>query len=148
MDDLGLAALAETIAALAPYDGTVELRVPGVRAARVSRTSREHVHYVQRSSVCIVAQGAKIVMIGADTYSYEAGQMALYSIDVAMAGRVTRASPSEPYLLLMNDLDAEKVAELAMRVFLTACRSRETPARSTSGRLTRTSSMRRRGCSS
>jgi AraC-like DNA-binding protein len=117
MKDLGLAHLAETIAALAPYEGTVELRVPGVRAARVSRTNREPVHYVQRSSLCIVAQGAKIVMIGADTYSYEAGQMAVYSIDVPMAGRVTQASPSEPYLLLMVDLDAEKIAELALRVF-------------------------------
>ena len=116
-DDPGLATLAKTIAALAPYDGTFELRVPGVRAARVSRTNREPIHYVQRSSLCIVAQGAKIVMIGADTYSYEAGQMALYSIDVPMAGRVTRASPSEPYLLLMIDLDAEKVTELAMKVF-------------------------------
>ena len=116
-DDPGLATLAKTIAALTPYDGTFELRVPGVRAARVSRTNREPIHYVQRSSLCIVAQGAKIVMIGADTYSYEAGQMALYSIDVPMAGRVTRASPSEPYLLLMIDLDAEKVTELAMKVF-------------------------------
>jgi AraC-like DNA-binding protein len=116
-DDPGLATLAKTIAALAPYEGTVELRVPGVRAARVSRTNREPVHYVQRSSLCIVAQGAKIVMIGADTYSYEAGQMAVYSIEVPMAGRVTRASSSEPYLLLMVDLDAEKIAELALKVF-------------------------------
>jgi AraC-like DNA-binding protein len=74
-------------------------------------------HYVQRSSLCIVAQGAKIAMIGGDTYDYEAGQMAVYSIDVPMAGRVTRASYSEPYLLLMIDLDAEKIAELALKVF-------------------------------
>jgi AraC-like DNA-binding protein len=43
--------------------------------------------------------------------------MALYSIDVPMAGRVTRASVSEPYLLLMIDLDAEKIGELALKVF-------------------------------
>jgi AraC-like DNA-binding protein len=75
------------------------------------------VHYLQRSTLCIVAQGAKIVMIGGDTYGYEAGQMAVYSIDVPMAGRVTQASYSEPYLLLMIDLDAEKIAELAPKVF-------------------------------
>jgi len=112
-----LATLAKIIGALAPYDGTFELRVPGAHAARVSRTNREPVHYVQRSSLCIVAQGAKTVMIGGDTYSYEAGQMAVYSIDVPMAGHVTRASPSEPYLLLMIDLDAEKIAELALKVY-------------------------------
>jgi AraC-like DNA-binding protein len=112
-----IATLAKLIAALAPYDGTIELRVPGVRAARVSQTNQEPIHYVQRSTLCIVAQGAKIVMIGGDTYGYEAGQMAVYSMDVPMAGRVTRASHAEPYLLLMLDLDTEKIAELAPRVF-------------------------------
>jgi AraC-like DNA-binding protein len=115
--DSGIATLAKLIGSLVPYDGTVELRVPGARVGRVSQTNQEPMHYVQRSSLCIVAQGAKIVMIGDDTYGYEAGQMALYSIDVPMAGRVTRASTSEPYLLLMIDLDAEKIAELAVRVF-------------------------------
>ena len=105
------------IGALVPYDGTIELRIPGVRVVRVSQTNDEPLHYVQRASLCIVAQGAKIVMIGGDTYGYEVGQMAVYSIDVPMAGRVTRASISEPYLLLMIDLDGEKVAELALRVF-------------------------------
>lgn len=115
--DSDIATLAKLIGALAPYEGTVELRVPGAYAARVSQTNQEPVHYVQRSSLCLVAQGAKIVMIGRDTYGYEAGQMAVYSIDVPMAGRVTRASYSEPYLLLMIDLDAEKIAELALKVF-------------------------------
>ena len=109
--------LAKTIDALLPYDGTIELRIPGVRIAKVSQANEEPVHYVQRASLCIVAQGAKVVMIGGDTYAYEAGQVALYSIDIPMAGRVTRASISEPYLLLMMDLDDQKVAELALRVF-------------------------------
>jgi len=112
-----IATLAKLIGALAPYDGTIELRIPGVRVARVSKTNQEPMHYMQRSTLCIVAQGAKIVMIGGDTYGYEAGQMAVYSIDVPMAGRVTRATHSEPYLLLMIDLDTEKIAELAPKVF-------------------------------
>ena len=112
-----LATLAKFIAALAPFEGTFDLRLPGVGVARVSQTNREPIHYVQRSTLCIVAQGAKIVMIGGDTYGYEAGQMAVYSIDVPMAGRVTRASLSEPYLLLMLDLDVERIAELAPKVF-------------------------------
>ena len=115
--DPDIPTLAKLIGALVPHDGTVELRVPGVYAGRVSQTNHEPMHYLQRSSLCVVAQGAKIVMIGDETYGYEAGQMALYSIDVPMAGRVTRASYSEPYLLLMIDLDAERIAELAVRVF-------------------------------
>jgi len=115
--DPDIATLAKLIGALVPYDGNVELRIPGVRVARVSQTNQEQIHYMQRSSLCIVAQGAKIVMIGGDSYGYEAGQIALYSIDVPMAGRVTRASFPEPFLLLRIDLDAEKIAELAVKVF-------------------------------
>ncbi|HYC62762.1 MAG TPA: AraC family transcriptional regulator [Thermoanaerobaculia bacterium] len=88
-----------------------------MRAVRVSQPNQEPVHYIQRSSLCLAAQGAKIAMIGGDTYAYEAGQMALYSVDVLMAGRVTRASYSEPYLLFVVDLDAEKIGELTPKVF-------------------------------
>jgi AraC-like DNA-binding protein len=112
-----IATLAKLIGALAPYDGTIDLRVPGVCIARVSQTNPERMHYLQRPALCMVAQGAKIVMIGSDTYGYEAGQMAVYSIDVPMAGRVTLASRSEPYLMLRIDLDAPKLAELALKVF-------------------------------
>ena len=115
--ELDVSTLARMVGALAPYDGNFELRLPGVHVARVSRTNREPIHYVQRSSLCLVAQGAKIVIIGGDTYNYEAGQMAVYSIDVPMAGHVTRASASEPYLLLLIDLDAAKIAELTLKVF-------------------------------
>jgi AraC-like DNA-binding protein len=114
--DPGIAKLATLIGALAPYDETVALR-RGIHAARVSHPNQEPMHYLQEASLCIVAQGAKVVTIGEDTYAYEAGQMAVYSIDVPMAGRVTRADSSEPYLLLMIDLDAEKLAELTLRVF-------------------------------
>ena len=113
----GIAALARSIGALVPNDATVDLRMPGVHAARVSQPNREPVHYVQQASLCVAAQGAKIATIGGDTYSYEAGQMALYSVDVPIAGRVTRASYAEPYLVLMIDLDAEKIAELVPKVF-------------------------------
>src|SRR4051812_36578027 len=112
-----IATLAKLIDALTPHEGTVELRMPGLRAAKVSQPNQEPVHYFQRSSLCLAAQGAKIAMIGSDTYTYEAGQMALYSVEVPIAGRVTRASYSEPYLLFMIDLDAEKIAELTPQVF-------------------------------
>jgi len=113
----GIAALVKLIDAHAPYDGSFELRVPGVHAIRVSHTSEELTHYTQRTSMCIVAQGAKSVSIGDDTWQYEAAQIAVYSIDVPMAAQITRASHAEPYLNLKLDLDAQKIAELALKVF-------------------------------
>jgi AraC-like DNA-binding protein len=109
--------LAELIATHAPYDGVFELRVPGVSVYRLSRTSTELTHAMQHSSVCFVAQGAKSVMLGEDVHQYEASQVAVYSVDVPVAAQITRASHAEPYLNLKLDLDAQKVAELALKVY-------------------------------
>jgi AraC-like DNA-binding protein len=109
--------LAQLIASLAPYEGSFELRLPGVHAVRVSHANEELTHYVQRAALAIIAQGAKVAMIGDATYGCEAGNLALYSIDVPVASRVTRASAAEPYLVLMLDLDPTKVAELSLKVF-------------------------------
>jgi AraC-like DNA-binding protein len=113
----GLAALARLISMHAPYDGSFKLRVSGVHAIRVSRSATEVTHALQRSSVCIVAQGEKSVMLGENVYRYEAGRIAVYSVDVPVAAQVTRASHAEPYLNLKIDLDAQKVAELALKVY-------------------------------
>jgi AraC-like DNA-binding protein len=112
-----IAKLGTLIAVHAPYDGTFELRTPGVFAIRVSRANAELAHAVMRSAVCIVAQGAKSVMIGDDVFEYEASQLAVYSVDVPVAAQVTRASHAEPYLNLKIDLDPHKVAELAAKVY-------------------------------
>lgn len=113
----GVARLARLISAHAPYDGIFELRVPGVQVIRFSRTNAESIHGMQRSSLCIVAQGAKTVMVGEDVFQYEASQLAVYSVDVPVVAQVTRASHAEPYLNLKLDLDAQKLAELTARVY-------------------------------
>ena len=116
-ESASISELARLVGVHAPYDGIFELRVPGVYAIRVSRTNTEVSHALQRSSVCITAQGAKSVMLGENVYGYEAGQVAVYSVDVPVAAQVIRASRAEPYLNLKLDLEAQKVAELALKVY-------------------------------
>jgi len=112
-----LAELAGLIAVHAPYDGVFALRAPGVHAIRISETNHESMHGLQQASVCIVAQGAKSVLIGEDVHTYDAGGVAVYSVDVPLAFQITRASRAEPYLNLKLDLDPQKVADLTMKVF-------------------------------
>lgn len=109
--------LARLLAAHAPYDGSFPLRVPGVHAIRRSRPSREMVRATITPALCIVAQGAKIVMLGREVYSYDASRMIAYAVDLPVAGQIVRASPSEPFLALKLDLDPYRIAELAVRVF-------------------------------
>jgi len=109
--------LAKLISSHAPYDGVFELRVPGIYAIKASRPSATATHSMQHPSACIVAGGAKSVMIGDDVYEYERGQVAVYSIDLPVASQITRASHAEPYLTLKVALDPARITELAAKVF-------------------------------
>lgn len=115
--DRNLASLAKLIRTYAPYDGSFELRVKGVYAIRISHAATQLTHALQRSSICLAAQGSKSVLLGEDVYRYEPGRIAVYSVDVPVAAQVTRATPAEPYLNLKIDLDPQKVAELVVRVY-------------------------------
>ena len=109
--------LARMIAAYAPHDGSFELRVPGLHASRFSRINKECVHALRVSSLCIVAQGAKTVIVGDEVYEYDASRMIVFSVALPVAAQVTRASHSEPYLSLRLDLDPHKIAELVLKVY-------------------------------
>jgi AraC-like DNA-binding protein len=109
--------LAGLISAYAPHDGRFELRIPGVYAIRHSRTNTELVHATAQPCLCIVAQGAKSVMLGQELYEYDASRMLVFSVDLPVTAQVTRASRSEPFLGFRLDLDPHKVAELVLKVY-------------------------------
>lgn len=112
-----LSRLARLLAAHAPYDGSFPLRVPGLHAIRRSRPSREMVRATITPALCIVAQGAKIVMLGREVYAYDASRMIAYAVDLPVAGQIVRASHREPFLALKVDLDPYRIAELALKAF-------------------------------
>jgi AraC-like DNA-binding protein len=109
--------LARTIAAYAPHDGSFALRIPGLRAIRYSKINRECVHALTLPSLCVVAQGAKTVIVGEDVYEYDASRMLVFSVALPVAAQITHASHTEPYLALKLDLDPRKIAELVLKVF-------------------------------
>ena len=68
-------------------------------------------------ALCIVAQGAKTVMLGREVYSYDASRLVAYAVDLPIAGQVIRASQREPFLVLVLKLDPYKIAELTLKVY-------------------------------
>jgi len=109
--------LAEPLAAHAPHDGSFELALPGTFAIRLSRPSTEPMRATLRPMLCLVAQGAKVIMLGHRVFEYDASRMLIFSVDLPVAGQVRRASAAEPYLCFRLDLDPFRIAELALRVF-------------------------------
>ncbi len=109
--------LARLLAAYAPHDGSFEMRLPGVHASRFSRVNKECVHALRVPSLCIVAQGAKTVIVGDDVFEYDASRMIVFSVALPVAAQITQASQSEPYLALKLDLDAGRIADLVLKVY-------------------------------
>lgn len=109
--------LARLIAAHAPHDGAFELRIPGLHAGRKSRANTECFHTLRVPSLCIAAQGAKTVLVGKETYEYDASRMIVFSVALPIASQISRASYSEPYLSLRLDLDPRKIADLVLKVY-------------------------------
>ena len=112
-----LGRLATLLAAHAPYDGLFHLRAPGLHVVRRSRSGREMERATVPPTLCIVAQGAKTVMLGSEVYSYDASRLVAYAVDLPIAGQVIRASQREPFLVLVLELDPGKIAELTLKVF-------------------------------
>jgi len=109
--------LATLIAAHAPYDGVFEQRLPGLAVVRRSRPGRQMVRATVMPTFCVVAQGAKTVMLGREVFSYDATRMVAYAVDLPIAGQLVRASVREPFLALVLRLDPYRIAELALKVF-------------------------------
>jgi len=111
------AKLASCIAAYAPHDGSFDLRIPGLCASRFSRTNSECAHVLRLPSLCIIAQGAKTVIVGEEVYEYDASRMLVFSVALPVAAQITEASYSEPYIALRLDLDPLKISELVLKVY-------------------------------
>jgi AraC-like DNA-binding protein len=113
------AELARLIGAYAPHDGSfaLDIRVPGLHASRYSRIDGGCVHALSVPSLCIVAQGAKAVVVGDEVFEYDASRMIVFSVALPVAAHITQASHFHPYLALRLDLEPRKISELVLKVY-------------------------------
>jgi len=115
--EVALRGLANLIARDAPHDGVFPLRLPGTYALRRSQMNTEPAYATLGPSLCLVAQGAKVLMLGNEVFEYDSARMLVFAVDLPVSGQVTRASRRHPFLGFRLDLDPARVAELAQRVF-------------------------------
>jgi AraC-like DNA-binding protein len=107
-----LSALAAQIARHAEKDGATPTAVPGLTLVRQSSTALIQ-KGVLRPSICVVAQGTKVVQTGADTpLRYAAGTFLASSIDMPVVGQVVGASKAKPYLVAHFELEPHDVLEV------------------------------------
>ena len=106
-----LARLASAVERQTAADGAYNTAVPALRLSRFSAPS-DLVALVYEPSLCVVAQGAKEVLLAGETYRYDPAQSLLVSVELPVAARVVEASPGRPYLAVRIALDPAVVGEL------------------------------------
>src|SRR5579871_3012428 len=106
-----LARLAAAIERHATADGSFNTEIAELLLSRYSsRTELRSVVY--EPLLCVVAQGAKDVVLADETYRLDPAQSLLVSVDLPVEAQVVEASPSRPYLALRIALDSAIVGEI------------------------------------
>ena len=105
--------LAALIARFAPADGVHETAIPRLKVVRLSQPS-EPMHGLHEPALCIIAQGAKQVILGDQIYRYDAAHCLVVSLDLPVIGQVIEATPEEPYLCVKLELDPAAIGALML----------------------------------
>lgn len=106
--------LAALIAHHAPQDGMHDMPVPGLAVIRYGAPT-DRVPVLHQPAVCIIAQGAKVVMLANEAFRYDSASHLVVSVDLPLTGQVVEATPDQPYLCVRVDLDPALLRELMLQ---------------------------------
>ena len=105
------AELATLLGCYAMGEGTQPTAIPALQLFRATRTDIVH-HEIYEPSLCLVAQGSKIALLGDETLTYAPGHFLLVSISMPLTTRISEASPTRPYLALKIALDPSLITDV------------------------------------
>lgn len=105
------ATLAEKIARWTRDSNRVTTAIQELSFSRFGTTT-EPTSYLHEPSICLVAQGAKQILLGDEHYAYDAYHFLITSVDLPVIAQITEASEEKPYLGLMLKLDLKEIARM------------------------------------
>lgn len=109
--EAALEALKNSIARWTDKGELFTTAVPGLSLFRRDEPT-EPITGMYEPSVCLVAQGAKRVLLGDDTYVYDAQHYLITSVHLPTVVQIFEASPEKPYLGLRLMLDLREISQL------------------------------------
>jgi AraC-like DNA-binding protein len=133
--DFAMSGLAASIARLTENGELRTTKVPGLSLFRREETS-EPVTGMYEPSVCLIAQGAKKVLLGDDTYFYDASHYLLAGLHLPVVAQVIEASREKPYLGLRLTFDYRDISQLMTEGQLPAPQSQRTDRGMATGEMT------------
>jgi AraC-like DNA-binding protein len=100
------------IARAVPHDGMRE-PLRGLYLHRISSRTAP-VHGVSHPALCVIAQGSKEFLLGAERYQYDPAHYLLTTVELPVVSQILEASPEQPYLSLRVQLDPTLVGSVLM----------------------------------
>jgi AraC-like DNA-binding protein len=92
--------------------------------------------HMYEPSICLIAQGAKRVLLGDDTFVYDAHHFLVTSVDLPTVVQVVKASREKPCLSLMLKLDQREISQLMVDSNLPPPRAQESSRGMATGEVT------------
>ena len=109
--DVALAALGTSIARWTEQGDQPMTAIPGLSLSRRDAPTQPTSHMYE-PIMCVIAQGAKRVLLGDDTYVFDAHHFLITSLDLPTVVQIIQASREKPYLSLRLQLDQREMAQL------------------------------------
>ena len=109
MMDVTLEALGESIARLTKHEGRSLTGIPGLSVFRREKTTIQTVG-IYEPGICVMAQGAKRILLGKDSLVYDSRHFLITSVDIPTFVQVIQASPETPCLGLVMKLDWSEIS--------------------------------------
>jgi AraC-like DNA-binding protein len=106
-----LEALGKSIARWIDKHDRLMTAIPGLSLYRRDAPTQP-TSYMQEPSICLIAQGAKRVLLGDDTYVFDGHHFLITSVDLPTVVQIIQASREKPYLSLLLQLDQREMAQL------------------------------------
>lgn len=89
----------------------VDTEIPGLRLSRWA-TPTPPTSYTHNPSICLIAQGKKRVLLGEDSYIYDANHFLISSVNLPITANILEASEEAPYLGIIMELDLQEISQL------------------------------------
>ena len=109
--EVALATLGTSIARWTEKGELHTTAVPGLSLFRREEPT-EPITGMYEPSICMIAQGAKRVMLGDDTYVYDAHHYLITSVHLPTVVQIIEASRERPYLGLRLKFDQKEISQL------------------------------------
>ncbi len=132
---VAIAALAASIAQWTERGDHIETAIPGLSLWRRDEPTQP-ASGMYEPSICVTAQGAKRVVLGDDTYVYDAHHFLITSVDLPTVWQIIEASREKPCLGLRLKLDQREISQLMVDSHLPPPRAQQSSRGMATGEVT------------